>query len=35
MAAGLTKLSPAVRGAFAPAFFQERVKETRTALLWE
>ena len=34
-AAGLTKLSPAVRGAFALAFFQETVKAARTALLWE
>jgi len=34
-AAGLTSLSPAVRGAFALAFIQATVKEARTALLWE
>ena len=35
MAAGLTKLSPAVWSAFALAFFQATEKEARTALLWE
>jgi len=33
--AGSTRLSLAVRGAFALAFFQATVKEARTALLWE
>ena len=35
IAAGLTKLSPAEKGAFALAIFQATEKEVRTALLWE
>jgi len=34
-ATDLTKLSPAVWGAFALAFFQATIKEARTTLLWE
>jgi len=35
MAVGLTKLSPAVQGAFALEFFQATEKEACTVLLWE
>jgi len=34
-AAGSTRLSPAVRGAFALAFFETTVKAARSAFLWE